>query len=121
MMTIFTSHRTWAARFIEKLGAFGIYHFTDQENVSSIRTHELLSLEQLDSRGIVVARYGGNALSHELDRKNKVDRFVHLSFTRSHPMLGMCLKDGRIKSGRNIRVDPRVLYRKDVRLCMQVT
>lgn len=62
------------------------YHFTDVRNLPSIKNHGLLSLEQLSARAIKVTAPGGNDVSVSLDKASGMDRYVHLCFTRSHPM-----------------------------------
>jgi len=106
---------------IKKYSIEAIWHFTDKANCDSIQEHGgLLSLRELEDRGIAVPKPGGNQLSHDLDRQKGLDKYVHLTFTQSHPMLFLAESEGRIadpiwlKVDASVLIDPRVRFSSDV-------
>jgi hypothetical protein len=75
----------------------GVWHFTDRDNIFLIKKHGgLLSSKELESRRIHVPRPGGNSWSKRADEYKGVDSYIHLSFTREHPMLFTAKNEGRI-------------------------
>ena len=51
----------------------GIWHFTDRTNLELIQEHKgLLSLGELESRGIEIPSAGGNEWSHDADKSGAV-------------------------------------------------
>jgi len=106
---------------IKKYSIEAIWHFTDRANFDSIQEHRgLFSLRQLEDRGIAVPKPGGNEWSRDADRHKGLDKYVHLSFTRSHPMLFRAESEGRIadpiwlKVDASVLIDPRVRFSSDV-------
>lgn len=91
-----------------------LYHFTDAQNLELIRSHGLLSLEQLSVKGISVPAPGGNKLSNSLDVQLKLNSYVHICFTMNHPMAHVAQKDGRISKIVWIRINPEVLLLPNV-------
>lgn len=91
------------------------YHFTDARNLPSISELGLLSMEQLEKRGIRPVA-GGNQWSLDADKIAGMHRYVHLCLTMSHPMEWKARNEGRIKDTRFIAVDPRVITLEGVRL-----
>jgi len=85
-----------------------VYHFTDEINLESIRTHGILSMRELRARGIVPVS-GGNQWSLDADLHSGMDAYAHLCFLRQHPMEWAARQDGRIEKSRFLRIDPRVL------------
>ena len=96
------------------------YHFTDTRNLPSIRQHGLLSMRALRESGIVVAP-GGNDWSIDADKRSGMDRFIHLSFFKGHPMEWLALQDGRIKESRFLRIDSSILALDGVLITDQVS
>jgi len=87
-----------------------LFHFTDKANLESIRAHRgLYSLERLKHYGISVARPGGNQWSWDADAYKGLDRYVHLSFAKEHPMKYVAEQEGRIGPVHIVMVDPDVL------------
>lgn len=63
------------------------YHFTDEENLRSIRLlGGLYSWDFLHRNNIVIPNQGGTSFSMDLDRKHGIGDYVHLSFCSDHPM-----------------------------------
>jgi len=87
----------------------GAYHFTDTRNIPSIREHGLLSLSQLEQRGIKIPAPGGDANSRASDKSKRLHRYVHLSLTPNNPMEYRARQDGRIVESRYLRVSTSVL------------
>jgi ssDNA thymidine ADP-ribosyltransferase, DarT len=64
-----------------------LFHFTDKQNLASIRKHGLLSTAELRRRGLFGdVKAGGDINSQQSDRNKGTDKFVCLCFTASHPM-----------------------------------
>jgi len=92
-----------------------LWHFTDKKNLESISEFGLLSWKELCRRGLVPAAPGGNDWSHEADQRFGVDGYVHLSFSKQHPMLYVAKKDGRITDPIWLKIDLSVLDDNNVR------
>jgi len=84
-----------------------LYHFTDARNVSSIMQHGLLSWYQIHQRQIRNVP-GSNQLSRQLDVNKGLHDYVRLCLHKDHPMLHVCLRDGRIRNYRWLEIDPYV-------------
>jgi hypothetical protein len=102
-----------------KVKAF--YHFTDKQNLASIRkAGGLYSLAELRRRNIVVPKPGGNQWSHDADAMFGVDDYVHLCMRESHPMEYQAKKNGHIGDTLFLEIDPEnrhvegVMYAPDV-------
>jgi len=86
-----------------------IWHFTDKSNLVSIEKYGLLSLEKLTQENIEVSCYGANELSHSLDRAKGLDRYVHLSLIKDHPMQFTKKQNGEIPNPVWLEIDVSVL------------
>lgn len=91
-----------------KVKAF--YHFTDKQNLASIRKWGLLSLAELRRRNIVIPKPGGNKWSHEADAMFGVDDYVHLCMRDSHPMQYQAKKNGHIGDTLFLEIDPEIRH-----------
>ena len=97
------------------------YHFTDESNVGAIiKRKGLYSLELLEGFKIVPKRPGGDELSRNLDVKKRMNHYVHLSFTKDHPMKFVAEEQGRIGPIRVLRIESSVLKRPRVRITPDV-
>lgn len=85
------------------------YHFTDEANLPSIKEHGLLSLEQLEKRGIAPPKPGGNQWSHDADKRTGLDLYVHLCLFNEHPMEYRAKTEGRIEKSKFLEIDKMVL------------
>lgn len=95
---------------IDKYSVTKIFHFTDEENIISIKKHGgLLSIKLQEEKGVKPTKPGGNKWSHDADKLNNVDKYVHLCFANHHPMQYIATQDGRIKSTVWLEIDPSVL------------
>ena len=101
---------------------FRLYHWTDERNLESIRTHGLLSLRELTARRIQPAAPGANEVSHELDAASPhaLDSYVHLCMTADHPMAYHAKQRGHVKDVRYLSIDKQVLHREGVMFCDDV-
>ena len=79
-------------------------HFTSAENIESIKKHGILSVEELNRRGIAFLRNDTNRLDNELD-------YISLSVTSINgPLLGSYIHTGRIKNVRVVWISASILY-----------
>lgn len=89
-----------------------IWHFTDKSNLSSIEKYGIHSLRSIISHDIDVSRFGADRLSHELDTRYGLDKYVHLAFIDDHPMYHVALRRGSIKNPVWINIDISVLFER---------
>jgi hypothetical protein len=98
-----------------------LWHFTDKANLASIKKHGgILSLREIEERDIEIPRPGGDDMSHYLDKKLGLDRFVRLCFQNSHPMLHVANQEGRIADPTWLKVDASIMLNPDVRFSIGV-
>ncbi len=104
-------------QFQDVLGVYEIkalYHFTDKENIQSIKRHgALYSWHYCQANSIQIIRPGGDQLSRSLDERYKVQNYVRVSFTKSHPMMYIAKSQGRICDPVILEIDPEVVFWKD--------
>ena len=87
-----------------------LYHFTDQDNLPSIRINGgLYSWSHCESNDINIARPGGNQVSRSLDRGNGLEDYVRLSFVKKPPMYYVAKREGRIRNPVILEVSPEVI------------
>lgn len=96
-----------------------LFHFTDSRNIESIRLNGLLTTSDIAERRIASVT-GGDADSLGIDRYKGFDKYVRLSFCRSHPMSHVAKERGNILQVRILTVCPTVLLREDVRIADRV-
>jgi hypothetical protein len=95
---------------IQKYSKFdGVWHFTDRSNLELIKEHGLLSIAELERRGIQIPAPGGNEWSHDADKKKCLHEYVHLAFIDEHPMQYRAKEDGRIKNPIWLKIDVSVI------------
>ena len=85
------------------------YHFTDEANLDSIKSHGILSTDERKSKGIEPKFRGGNVVSFDADDKNEITDFVSLCFTESHPLCFLAHKDDRLPNPRYLKICPEIL------------
>lgn len=74
-----------------------LYHFTDRRNLPLIcQSGGLFSMADLIEMEVEVPYPGGNEWSHNADKLNGMDRYVHLCLKTQHPMEYRARKEGRI-------------------------
>jgi len=101
-------------------GITSIWHFTDESNLESIQKHGLLSLQLITEEKIHVPCFGANTLSHNLDKKKGLDKFVHLSIIKDHPMQYVKKRSGEIPNPIWLEIDISVLFENRSGCCRQV-
>ncbi len=108
-------------KFVEAMlnGKRRLFHFTDSRNLESIRKHGLLSTHEITGKAID-AITGGDVSSLGIDRHKGFDRYVRVSFCRSHPMSHVAKQRGSIQELRILTVCPTVLLRDGVKLADRV-
>ena len=92
-------------------GITSIYHFTDKSNLSSIEKYGIQSLKNIITKNISVNRFGADTLSHNLDKYKGLDKYVHLSFIKDHPMYYVAKERGSIIEPVWIELDISVLFK----------
>jgi len=105
---------------LEEYGIKSIWHFTDKSNIESIKKHGLLSLDLLTQKNIQVSCYGANELSHNLDRQRGLDKFIHLSLIKDHPMQYIKKRNGEIPNPIWLEIDVSVLFENVSGCCSEV-
>jgi len=98
-------------------GITSVWHFTDRSNLASIEKNGLLSLFLLEENNIDVSCYGADDLSHSLDRRKGIDKYVHLSIFKSHPMQYVKVRDGVITDPIWLEIDISVLFENKSLCC----
>lgn len=86
-----------------------LYHFADVRNINSIKTYGLLSWYQIQQKQINNVP-GSDTLSRQLDANKGLHDYVRLCLHKDHPMLHVCLREGRIRNYRWLEIDPYVWY-----------
>lgn len=98
-------------RILDEQHITKLYHFTDRDNLESIiKNGGLYSWSDCEERNIVISKPGGGDLSRSLDRKDGLQHYVRVSFTRQHPMMYVAMNDGRISNPVILEIDPEVIY-----------
>lgn len=99
---------------VERQGIRKLYHFTDRDNLESIiRNGGLYSWADCEEKGIDICKPGGDAASRSLDSRDGLQRFVRLSFAKSHPMMYVAMNEGRISNPVIWEIDPEVVWWKE--------
>jgi len=106
---------------ISKYKFDGVWHFTDHSNLELIKEYGLLSLAELERRGISIPAPGGNEWSHDADKIKNLHEYVHLTFIDEHPMEYCARADGRIKSPIWLKIDVSVILGENVLFCSDVS
>lgn len=85
-----TRKKSDSERFLDYLRRKGItcfYHFTDENNLTSIRLHGgLYSWYYCENHNITIPKAGGSSDSRTLDTRHGLQDYVRLSFCSDHPM-----------------------------------
>lgn len=91
----FKSDHQAMLNYLQKHNIKYLYHFTAEENLSSIvKNGGLFSWWFCEHNGIKIPKAGGDSLSHRLDVKHKLQDYVRLSFCDDHPMQYRLKKQG---------------------------
>ncbi len=95
-----------------------IYHFTDADNLKSIKAHGLLSKEQQPHKLVFPSFTGGDQASRISDRFRGIYNDVSLCLTQNHPMAYRCRMDGRHPNQVYLGISPDVLKFPGVRMAL---
>jgi hypothetical protein len=102
----------------QKNGITCLYHFTDRDNLESIkRNGGLFSWSFLNRHGLYPARPGGSLLSRVLDKRYEIEDYVSLSYVLDHPMMMMAKMDNRITWLAILKIDLCVAYFEKTLFC----
>ena len=74
----------------------------------------------LKTNNINVSHYGADSLSHSLDKNRGLDKFVHLSFVKDHPMYHIAKRRGNIVTPMWIELDISILFDDTTLFCNEV-
>lgn len=106
---IVTRKKDNAEQILDYLRIKGVdcfYHFTDENNLQSIRKYGgLYSWHYLMKNGITIPNPGGDGTSRLLDKKHGLEDFVRLSFCKKHPMAWRVYNDGASLVLLKIKID----------------
>ena len=87
-----------------------LYHFTDKDNLKSIRDNKgLFSWKSCENYKIKILKPGGNVLSRNRDAYQGLEDYVRLSYNNDHPMMYRALKDRRISNPVILEINPDVM------------
>ena len=107
---------------IQKYKFDGIWHFTDRKNLQLIGEQKgILSLAEIERRGLEIPVPGGNEWSHEADRSKGLHEYVHLAFVDDHPMLFIAKQDGRITDPVWLKIASSIILEEGVQFCADVS
>ena len=95
---------------LENYGITSIYHFTDKSNLEMIEKYGIQSLSNIFNFNIIVKHFGAEELSHNLDQRRGLDKYVHLAFIKDHPMYHVAKRRGNIIEPVWIEIDSSLLY-----------
>ena len=90
-----------------------LYHFTDSNNLNSIRETGLMSATRLQEKSIV-SKMNSDETSRNIDRNSGLEDFVRLSFCSNNPMMYVSKKEGRINNPVVLKVKLEVVSRPGV-------
>lgn len=107
-------------RTLENYGITSIYHFTDEANLKTIGKFGLQSLKNILNRNIPVKHFGAEELSHILDERSGLDKYIHLSFIKDHPMYHVAKTRGNLINPVWIELDSSILYEDTTLFCDKV-
>jgi len=83
-----------------------LYHFTDFDNLESIiQNGGLYSWADCDEKGIKIAKPGSSDSSRSLDKRDRLEHYVRLSFAHDHPMKYVAMNEGRISNPVVLEID----------------
>lgn len=101
---------------LERNGIKKLYHFTDRDNLESIiRNGGLYSWADCEKKSIDIKKPGGSGVSRQLDKRDGLQNYVRVSFTKQHPMMFVAMGDGRISNPVVLEIDPQVIWWKGSR------
>jgi hypothetical protein len=100
--------------FLKKHQLTCLYHFTPINNVASIKTNGLLSIEQL-RKANVRPSFASSGASRNLDKNKDLSDYVHLSYERDNPMIYVAIAEGRLSEYALLEISCDVLFWKNTK------
>ena len=88
------------------------YHFTERSNLDNIKKGGGLFSWNFLKKNNIDSIFGGNELSHQLDRGLGLEDYVRLSFCEKHPMMFVAVNEGRIQDPIILEIDIEVAFLK---------
>lgn len=88
------------------------YHFTERSNLDNIKKGGGLFSWNFLKKNNIDSIFGGNELSHQLDRRLGLEDYVRLSFCEKHPMMFVAVNEGRIQDPVILEIDIEVAFLK---------
>lgn len=88
------------------------YHFTERSNLDNIKKGGGLFSWNFLKKNNIDSIFGGNELSHQLDRGLGLEDYVRLSFCEKHPMMFVAVNEGRIQDPVILEIDIEVAFLK---------
>ena len=95
---------------LKKHDIHSVWHFTDKNNLKSIEKYGIQSLYSIITNGIEVSRFGADDMSHNLDLRYGLDKYVHLAFIDDHPMYHVAKGRGSIITPVWIELDLALIF-----------
>ena len=105
---------------LREYGIRSVYHFTDKANLPTIEKYGIQSLKNVFKLNIPVQHFGAEELSHMLDERRGLDKYVHLAFVQDHPMYYVAKSRGNIIDPIWIELDISVLFDQKTLFCDKV-
>ena len=99
-----TAKQIQIKNFLDARGIKYLLHFTNSDNIESIKEHGILSVDELNRRGLPYSSNDSNRMDRELD-------YISLSVTSiNRQLLGSYLYTDRIKNVSVIYISASILY-----------
>ena len=86
-----------------------LYHFTDRDNLQSIRKYGLLSYDYIRRKGITSST-GGNDELQSIDQSFHNEDYIHLSFVKRHPMGWRLKRENQNRDFIILKISPEVAF-----------
>jgi len=103
-------------RVLQENGINAFYHFTDYQNLKSIKENNgLYSWHYADSNGIIINFPGGDTLSRDLDKRYGLQDYVRVSLCTNHPMQYRLEQQGR--NLLLLKIDIEIAYFENTIFC----
>ncbi|PTN09297.1 uncharacterized protein DUF4433 [Mangrovibacterium marinum] len=115
---VYKSESDLMSSFLQKNGINSLYHFTDSQNLESIKNHGgLFSRAYCNNKGLQIAYPGGDQFSWQLDKMKNATNYVRLSFCREHPMKSTVIAKRRMKDPVVLEIDTSVIDLIGTKFC----
>ncbi len=107
-------------RELNRHGIDALYHLTDESNLESIKKHGLLSYEEQKKRGISFFYSVATDDSRYIDSRYGYSSYIHLSFSKEHPIFYVAVSDKRILKPVLLKIPLDYLFVDGVKACDRV-